>query len=406
MHTTVIDSIPGSGKTTYAFELMKSDSNSKYIYCSPYLAEVGDGKNKGRVQRALPSLQFKTPKPLPNKSESLKRLIAKGENVAVSHSLLSLAGNDLVEDIKKHGYCLILDETIQPIEPYQDLSSNDVSILLDSGRVALDGYKVRWNPDYSDYRGRDQEVFDLCSDESIYYHSNCLLRIMNSRVWKAFSKCTILTYMFNGSIMARWLELKDIQYEVLTDAIEPPEVGIKTLKNSIEFLEPSKTIQNLHTVSGRYYPATFSVSWYERNENKLSTIRRSLTATAKKLPKSDKIFWTTFKQYEEALRGPRYSKPEKNDKEILISPFVPKNMRASNDYKNYNTCFYCCNIYPHLMVSSFLSKNGVHVDPDQFALSELIQFIFRGSVREGKKMKLLILSDRMRQLLDEFLKEV
>jgi hypothetical protein len=43
------------------------------------------------------------------------------------------------------------------------------------------------------------------------------------------------------------------------------------------------------------------------------------------------------------------------------------------------------------------------VDSDMFALSEMIQFIWRGAIRQGKPMKVLILSERMRNLLIKWL---
>jgi hypothetical protein len=40
-----------------------------------------------------------------------------------------------------------------------------------------------------------------------------------------------------------------------------------------------------------------------------------------------------------------------------------------------------------------------------FSLSEMIQFIWRGCIRKGEPMKVLILSERMRGLLIKWLNE-
>lgn len=404
MDVRVLDSLPGSGKTTYMFENMKNNPSEKYVYCSPYLAEVGDGKKHGRIQKELPELNFRSPSITPNKSTSLQRLLKEGANVAISHTLLTALPASAAGVIQEQGYTLILDETIQPIEPYQDLSSNDVSILIDAKRIAInEAEELVWQQQYGDYSGRDLEIKKLCETGSMVYHNGGLIKVLDDSVLRAFRKVRILTFMFEGSIMASWLKLKNIEYTQETVVMKAGRYTKDMLDENIEFLDPSKTIKNLHTHNGRFNNGTFSVTWYERNEDKLQTIRRSLSSVAKKLPRSDKIFWTTFKKYEDALQGARYTKPERVSKQILISPFVPKNMRASNDYKDYNTCFYCCNIYPHTLLANYLSSRGVSINSDIFALSELIQFICRGSVRVNKKMKLLILSTRMRKLLANYL---
>lgn len=403
----VLDSLPGTGKTTLMFDYMRNNPACRFLYCSPYLAEVGDGKKEGRVQKELPELNFKSPSVSPSKTKSLQRLLSNGDNIAISHALLISLPVETAEAIREQGYTLILDETIQPIEPYQDLSLNDVAILIDSGRVFIDKQSVlRWRPEYTNYSGRDVEVKTLCENDSMVYHNGAFIKILNEEVFNAFKEVHILTFMFEGSIMASWLKLKNIEYGYSEEKFRfgGNEAAKNRLRSNIEFLEPSRTIKDLHMCDGKYSHGSFSVTWYEKNEDKLGTIRRSLSSVAKKLPRSDKIFWTTFKKYEDALRGPRYTRPERVSKQILISPFVPKNMRASNDYKDYNTCFYCCNIYPHTLLSNYLADNGVKIDGEIFALSELIQFICRGSVRMNKTMKLLILSNRMRGLLSDYLK--
>jgi hypothetical protein len=54
-------------------------------------------------------------------------------------------------------------------------------------------------------------------------------------------------------------------------------------------------------------------------------------------------------------------------------------------------------------IVNYLQSNGIDVDEDMYALSEMIQFIWRGAIRQGKPMKVLILSERMRNLLIKWL---
>ena len=48
---------------------------------------------------------------------------------------------------------------------------------------------------------------------------------------------------------------------------------------------------------------------------------------------------------------------------------------------------------------AFFTEKGVKIDEDAWALSEMIQFLFRGCIRDDKPMELYIPSSRMRNLL-------
>lgn len=52
----VLDALPGTGKSTAIFNMMKKNQDSKYIYVSPLLSEVEE-----RIQSELPEMQFKAP---------------------------------------------------------------------------------------------------------------------------------------------------------------------------------------------------------------------------------------------------------------------------------------------------------------------------------------------------------
>ena len=47
--------------------------------------------------------------------------------------------------------------------------------------------------------------------------------------------------------------------------------------------------------------------------------------------------------------------------------------------------------------------NGIAVDGDGYALSEMLQFIWRSAIRDGKEIWVYIPSIRMRSLLKEWI---
>ena len=55
------------------------------------------------------------------------------------------------------------------------------------------------------------------------------------------------------------------------------------------------------------------------------------------------------------------------------------------------------------MIKQFFIDKNVTIDEDTWALSELLQWIFRSAIREHKEINIYIPSERMRNLLLEWL---
>ena len=78
-------------------------------------------------------------------------------------------------------------------------------------------------------------------------------------------------------------------------------------------------------------------------------------------------------------------------------------MRATNKYRMRTAVAYPINIFPHVSVKAFFAARGITVDDDKYALSEMLQFIWRSAVRDGKPVDVYVPSSRMRGLLKEYL---
>ena len=62
-----------------------------------------------------------------------------------------------------------------------------------------------------------------------------------------------------------------------------------------------------------------------------------------------------------------------------------------------------CNIFFNPILKNFFEQKGVRVEEDKWALSELLQFLFRSAIRQGEPIKLYIPSKRMRRLLQRWI---
>lgn len=409
MQVQVIDAICGSGKTTWMFKHIRENKEKKWIFVSPYLDEAGDGRTKGRIQEELPEMKFRAPSVSPSKKASFLRLVENHCNIAITHKLFMDFTPEIAQAIADKGYELVIDETIDLVSFYEGINGDDVKTLIKAQMILVDDKgRLSWNnTDWKNYSGRDVDIKNLCELGCLYlYGEDVLIQRIPPTCLQACNSCTVLTYMFEGSLMQAWMKLNNIEYNYFYPETLLSEKQIKErIKENLFIIKPSRTILDLQEDREKYLDNIFSKSWYDRTPvTTFNDIKKSIEKTLKTYMHKGDTFWTTFKDYKDVLKGIGYSRRKKVPwlKE-LRDPFVPKNMRASNEYKDCVNCIYTVNVYPHVSIQKHLESFGVILDQDKFALSELVQFIFRGAIREHNEMSVLILSNRMRNLLKDWL---
>lgn len=400
----VIDSMCGSGKSTKIFQIIKSksetDPNSRFMYITPFLSEINE-----RVPQELPNLNFKTPE---NKGDGklsdLKDLIQRGDNIASTHVLFSMLTPYLVDLIIHMGYTLVIDEALSCVGMLdKSLVHTDTRDLLKSGMVIVDPNKrnqLSWNEvDYPEHDGRYSFVRNLCNLGVVYCYADTFLMFeYPPKLLFSLKEVWILTYLFNGSDMRCWLDLNSIPYTVQDNQV----LGLKSEKEIKDVIRANLSILSNRTLDNtRQRDTTLSKSWYQNAKadeiKKYKAMLRSCIVTQK--TKVGEVFWTTYKDYQKTMQGAGYTKGISED----MPSFLPMNIRATNKYRDYTLCMYAVNLFKNPVEVGYLRFNGIQVDEDTYALSEMIQFIWRGCIREGKPMKVLILSQRMQRLLVKWL---
>ena len=151
--------------------------------------------------------------------------------------------------------------------------------------------------------------------------------------------------------------------------------------------------------------AALSKGWYERNKNNvlmkqlknnaLNYFKNKLTVYNEGIWEksySENNLWTTFKDYQKQLSGKGYA-----------TGYIPLNLRATNEYRNRTTAAYLVNRYFNPLIKNFFVKNGINIDEDGYALSEMLQWIWRSGIRDGKHITVYIPSSRMRNLLNTWI---
>lgn len=402
----VVDSMCGTGKSTKMFEKMRKiferDDTRKFLYITPFLSEIEE-----RVPTVLPELQFKCPKNTGDgKVESLKGLVGSGENIASTHVLFSVLTPEIVDMLIDKQYVLVIDEALGCVNAYsRNITPDDVHALLHSNMVIPDvdnRNQLSWNEEeYPEHEGKYRDVRLLCNLGVLFsYDEDFLIYEYPPKLLRGLDDVYVLTYMFNGSDMRCWLDLHNIEYRY----VPQEEFGLLPHREVMLRVKENLTILDNNTLSNMGQNRwSLSKAWFSNAKkptlDKYKGIMRTAVNSTKS--KNSDVFWTTYKDYRSKLEGKGYTKG--------VSPempcFLPLNTRAINDYKDYSLCMYAARLNKHPVEKRYLSEYGVSVDEDMFALSEMIQFIWRGCIRQYKPMSVLILNKRLRKDLEDWIEE-
>lgn len=393
----VIDALMGSGKTTWAISDIDNHPDDNVLYITPYVDET---KRIARsVKREMKMPQFRDGK---KKYDDLCCLLESGEDIASTHALFMRLDSNCKDAIKQGEYTLYLDETITAIEPYELAHKNDIDYLVDKKSISIgnDGF-INWL-EHDELDTRYNPIKIMSQNRSLFYVNNKLLMWRYPpEIFKLFKKVIIMTYLFEASILSYYFKFNDIPYELRT--IKSDDDGVRVLS---EYCKPdlSEYKRKIHIYKERDINENFgatkktalSSSWFKSsgNADKIKVLRNNIYNyfRNKVNAKTNQIMWTSFKMVEQKLKGKGYT-----------NGFVSCNCRATNDYSD--TCYlaYCLNVYPHVGVSQFFTQHGIDIDADSYALSEMIQWIWRSKIRMGGEIWIYIPSKRMRFLLCDWL---
>ena len=411
---------------------MLRDLETTYIYCTPFLDEIG------RIRRACGTFRFFEPKNFGiTKIKDFNNLLSEGKNIAVTHSTFLNATPDTVELIRQGEYTMIIDEALDIIGDFnkvtsvecaveQSLKSKDVEVMIRDGLIEIgENGIVKWMG--RDYMGtKYSEVERLARLGRLYYANNSILCMFPPEIFKALKKVYVMTYLFEGTFLKYYFDLFEISYEKVSviengvgyELVEhTPEVDYSFRQHCRDLI----TVTQDPRLNGDYKKNAFSKSWFDRNINKYEIngrLKLDLTYffTRQAKAKSKDILWTCPKNYRKKVQGKGYTcvrqmtKVEKSfpeearkKREKELECFAPLNARATNDYKDRWALAYCFNMYTPLIIRQFFNNCGHTVDDDLFAIACLIQWIFRSRIRVGDPIVIYLPSPRMRKLFERWL---
>jgi hypothetical protein len=211
---------------------------------------------------------------------------------------------------------------------------------------------------------------------------------------KAFKSITVLTYMFDASVMHAYFRCYGIDWQRLSLTSDRT---LMSWNQEIEAAQAQSIAKYLYVLTGDKLNDTgekansYSTSWLNsRSPTQLAEFERAARNALQNIfgARGITTMWSCVKGLQSHLTPKGFKKA-----------FIACNVRATNEYKDKVHLAYLRNIYSQPPVVQYFHARGVTVDQDRYALSELLQWIFRSAIREQKDVKLYLPSKRMRKLL-------
>lgn len=403
----VLDGLMGSGKTTKILEWIDNNPNERFLFVSPLLSEVEEG---GRVTSSVNSVTFECPSVSEHetKSDHLFKLLENGVNIACTHSLYLAVKDEHLNLIEKMGYILIIDEEVNVVDVIDGYSRDDYRWLYENDKIVVsdtDGM-ISWvcTTDV----GEDNKYFkfkNLCDYQALYVtkRDSCMMVThLPIKLMTASKRVIVLTYMFEGNMLHKFLQLKGVETAKFSE-VTLNEVNGDEIRSLINLLPLDKKVSQL----------SLSSTWYEdANEDQLKTVSRYISNVARKHCNDfTDLMYTLPKKRHISLRGNvNVVKPTKFYRKKINGEWsynwIPVQMRATNDYRHKSVVIHCQNRFPLVAVSSYLSDYNCAIDVKVFALSEMVQWIWRSRIRENKPIVLAIANKRMYNLFKNWLEEI
>lgn len=228
-------------------------------------------------------------------------------------------------------------------------------------------------------------------DNSLFYWA------LPPELLTSFKDVFILTYLFRGQSLHHFMEIYNIPYEYI--GIERTHDGgyrfgeypgytpeyVTRLKDMLHIIDKSK----INDVGDDYY--ALSMSWFKRGGSNVEQLKRNVSNCFNNIfrdvPVNRKL-WGSYNGECSKIKGKGYTKS-----------FLTFNAKATNAYRKRDCLVYIANLFMNVNEKKFYQMHGIQVDEDAYALSIMVQWIWRSAIRDGNEVYLYIPSRRMRTLL-------
>lgn len=410
----------GSGKSSWAIQEMNTHKDRNYLYIAPLLTEVDRIKENTEFAFYDPKQQGE------GKLDSFNKLLSYGKNIVSTHSLFKRINDETKKLLIDGKYTLILDEVLDVVAQYKDLTSGDIEFLQKENIITIDKKtgNIIWDESkegYKDYKY--EEAMLLSKNKCLMYINEVALWQFPKEVFSMFDEIYVLTYLFRGSVMKSYFDYHEIQYSFKQVENEKGKYYLAEYRPQDENREKYKGLINIcmdnkiNTIGKKFN--SLSKRWFRRNgqygyDVLQKNIYNYFTNKIEPPAKANTIMWTTFLKCEPKLQGNGYKRailksdmppnPTPED-EKKAKCFVPLNCKGTNIYSDRFNLVYALNRYIIPQIKQYFFYKGVDFDEEYFSLGDLLQWMWRSRIRNNQQINIYIPSSRMRQLLGDWIQK-
>lgn len=443
-HNYVIwDAMMSSGKTQRIISYMLNIHNKgfvfgakqdRFIYVSPYLAEahriaattsIGEAKTAKRVEgkieydESLPQAALKFCHPTAQNKDGSKitgfvNLIENQANIVSTHTLLKSLSS-LNVDVSN--YTLIIDEALEPYEVDATISGKELERFIKNNILSLDDDEMtlRFHRENFGRDGGSESVKDTRFEDFAEDCDKGLMFKVGGRVYRQFDLSLIgkfkrvigMTYNYKGSAFDLLLQNGGINPHIeyfgkTVDEIKSLiKLNVDRKMNAVGVSTNPKTM-----IKDGNYPVLTKAYFEKDSEGKKVAFPNitkyfynqlyNMWLQRENIPVERRL-WTCYLDDKDAIskgsgRTNRFG-----------TQWIAFNTRATNDYDETDHLAFLINPYRDPSIIKLLSSKGVKMGQDHYSLNILIQWMFRSALRQGKEINLYLPSQRMKDLLNEWL---
>lgn len=380
----LLDAPMGAGKTTAIINMVKT-TQKHYLIVTPYLEEI---------TRICASTGCITPE-TDHKQHELLELVKTGKNICITHELFSRCSLQTLTALQ--GYSLIIDEEPQTISVLEDLkgySQHDITDLINAGYLGIteDTHSLYAIED-KHCQGVLSSLYEyLCTllvTNDIYMSNSAFIHMKKRCIWEYFEDITICSYRLHYSLLQAYCELNTI-------ATHYQHIENGHIVDGYLDQKPAN-LYRLQCYTPQKLKASCSVYWYQTHTEDVKTLLSSFDKwRERRVPAEYRkgYYWTTYKSFQELIA--------KTTKKITQKKFVSCNAKATNKYRNCHVVGVFIQRFLNVPITQFLSAKGVCVDEKEFALSELLQFVWRSNMRTNDSTPVFVFIGS-RKLYDNFM---
>lgn len=408
----IIDRPCGHGKTTELIENLKA--HETYLIIVPYLTEVIrviEGAAKNGIEIVEPSLDCDGL----TKREHLLQLVAARKNICTTHAMYPRLSEAAISGAFR-GYTVIVDEVVETVKPLSHNPSKGSwdKLYVNKGFVTVDPETgqvfptQQWIDEHAYISDSlSLEIYNAAKTGTLYVHdSNTLVWALPKQLLNAGKALLVYTYLSRGSLMVSYLDRVGIHYQI--DSIPAIELAYLKKANDLITVKLMNNLTDLKFSYGGQKAITYGAA-----QKVARTLNNLASRDLKGVPRDDIIVTSSkeawfegsksFDDLEGTGRRAKAGKFAKGSGLFNVN-WLPNTTRGSNRWSHCSHVVYLYDQYTSPAVKNWLGMSGDW--QEQYALSEMVQLIWRSRVRKGHPITVYFASQRMYDLFTNWLNSV